>query len=74
MCKVVSIMPALLDCCIQDSFVCKIELHLAAQADETQAGTLLLVSELIYLWLAQCQFYMEVNERRKLHLPLCSLP
>lgn len=47
-------MPALLDC-IQDSF-CEIKLYLAAQTGETQAGTLLLVSELMYLWLAQCQF------------------
>lgn len=74
MCKLVSVAPALSDGCIQDSFVCKTGLHLAAQTDETQAGTLLRVLELIYLWLAQCQFYIEVNERRKLHLPLCSLP
>ena len=67
-------MAVLLDCCIQDSIVCRTELYRAAQTDETQAGTLLRVLELIYLWLAQCQFYIEVNERRKLHLPLCSLP
>lgn len=58
-------MAALLDCCIQDSFVCKAELYLTAQSDETQAGTLLRILELIYLWLAPCQFYIQVNERRK---------
>lgn len=60
--------------CIQDSFVCRMKLYLAAQTDETQAGRLLRALELVYLSLAQCQFNMQVNERRKLHLPLCSLP
>lgn len=74
MAKVVSFNSTPLDVCIQDSFVCKIEFYLAAQADETQAGAPLRVLELIYLCLAQCQFNIEVNEGRKLHLPLCSLP
>lgn len=53
MCKLVSFKHAPSDGCIQDRFVCKIEPYLAAQTDETQAGTLLRVLEHIYLLLAQ---------------------
>lgn len=71
--KVVSFKHAVLDDCIQNSFVCSMKLYIAAQTDETRASALLRVSELVYLWLAQCQFYIQVKRRRKLHLPLCCL-
>lgn len=59
--------------CSQDSVVSCI-VHLLRHKRIKWAGTLLLILELIYLLLAQCQFYIQVNGRRKLHLPLCSLP